>query len=297
VGFNWDTSPTGVYYQVADVREPPTPANRCGTDMSIIITKPNLGDRLHMYEPSFEAPRIGQAFSAVGYGRTCEDPNTCADKTRMRRDGLVVDYLEQAQSPVYLVPGVNFVGGTGLCSGDSGGPALDADERVMGVASLSQFKGSDCVGPSTYVRLDALKDWITSTVREATSAAGYPVPAWATGSGTPAQDAGPGAAVGGGGSSAGNGGSADTSFGASGSSAATTATPDADAGADAGEPAIDKSEDDGSEKASEPAPPGGCDVGGAGRAPSGAHVSFIVLLGLALVRRDPRRESPRTDPQ
>jgi hypothetical protein len=68
-----------------------------------------------------------------------------------------------------------WVGSGGPCSGDSGGPALDADGRVIGVVS----RGKDpCVDP-VFGDVATRASWIrTETIRLANAAAQEP-PAWA----------------------------------------------------------------------------------------------------------------------
>jgi hypothetical protein len=73
---------------------------------------------------------------------------------------------------------------TPVCSGDSGGPALDDAGRVMGVAS----RGDANCQAALYGNVASWKDLIVSTAIDAATAGGYPPPSW---TGTTSMDGGP----------------------------------------------------------------------------------------------------------
>src|SRR5690606_25667880 len=62
-----------------------------------------------------------------------------------------------------------WVGDGGVCSGDSGGPALDEFNRVIGVAS----RGDDPCELVNYVGVVHLADWMRSIGEYAADAGGY----------------------------------------------------------------------------------------------------------------------------
>ena len=67
------------------------------------------------------------------------------------------------------------MGQEGVCSGDSGGPALDLERRVIGVLS----RGSDPCGTPVYGAVAGFSDWMTATAIAAADAGGYDPPFWA----------------------------------------------------------------------------------------------------------------------
>jgi secreted trypsin-like serine protease len=113
----------------------------------------------------------GEAYTAVGYGVN-EDGNSTG--TRMQRDGLNI-----ACEPGSCGSGVEsteFRGDTGICSGDSGGPALDAEGKVVGVVSRG---GPGCSTP-VYGTVTAWRDFLTKTATEAAELGNYEPPFWVT---------------------------------------------------------------------------------------------------------------------
>jgi hypothetical protein len=68
-----------------------------------------------------------------------------------------------------------FMGQAGICSGDSGGPALDAAGKIIGIVS----RGSNPCATPIYSEVAPWRDFITRTVIEAADNAGYRAPFWA----------------------------------------------------------------------------------------------------------------------
>jgi len=183
-------------FRASSVRVPGLGEDTCGFDIALIILNENVPASVAL--PA--VPRIdrevkpGEDYTAVGYG---ENDAGVPMATRIEREGLRV-----ACEPGNCGGGVEsteFMGETGICSGDSGGPALDADGKVVGVVSRG---GADCSTP-IYGTVTAWSDFITSTAREAATAGGYEPPFWVT---TGSSDQAPTASAGAGGE--GGGGSA-----------------------------------------------------------------------------------------
>lgn len=72
----------------------------------------------------------GEPFTAVGIGRTENDPSG----TRRHRDGLRVQCVG-AGCANEMVGSREWWGDGAVCEGDSGGPALDREGKVVGIAS------------------------------------------------------------------------------------------------------------------------------------------------------------------
>jgi hypothetical protein len=68
------------------------------------------------------------------------------------------------------------VGETGICEGDSGGPALDAAGKVVGVVS----RGSGSCETPVYTAVSQWRAWILEIAAQAVVAGGYPAPFWVT---------------------------------------------------------------------------------------------------------------------
>jgi hypothetical protein len=165
-------------FSVSAVNVPTQGSDICGFDIALVTLE-------GLVPPSVATPLIpridrdvtaGELYSAVGYGQT--SPGDA---------GVVGERRGRAGLKVSCAPGVcgkgveasEFVGDAGICSGDSGGPALDADGKVVGVVSRS---ATDCDHP-VYGSVASWKDWITGVARQAATDGKYAPPFW-VGSGT-----------------------------------------------------------------------------------------------------------------
>ncbi len=185
-----DQSPV---FHAAEVRVPDSGNDTCGYDVALIILDEQVPESLAV--PA--VPRIdrevqpGEQYTAVGYG---ENDAGLPLATRIERKGLSI-----ACEPGSCGEGVEsteFLGETGICSGDSGGPALDADGKVVGVVSRG---GPNCDTP-VYGPVTAWYDLIVSTATDVAALGGYEAPFWVTtGSSDPPLLAGDGGAGGAGG--------------------------------------------------------------------------------------------------
>lgn len=162
------------YVNVASIHFESASASFCGNDVALLVLDANVASS----DAAPLEPRIGDdvtkgdEFSAVGYGITTAGGVDAG--TRRRRDGLTVECVGEACGTSSPNEADEWVGDTGVCSGDSGGPALDDTNRVAGVVSRST---SDCTLP-IFSDVAARTDWIRTTTLEAAILGGYGPPSW-----------------------------------------------------------------------------------------------------------------------
>ena len=148
----------------------------CGNDQAMLV----LDDNIAPGEATPLTPRVdaelvaGEEYHAIGYGNTSDGGNDGGD--RRRRDGLFIDCVSES-CPTAYVKATEWVGDQGICSGDSGGPALDGLNRVTGVVSRGPAGCEDPVYGSIY----RWAQWIKDSTLYAAQLGGYPTPPWATG--------------------------------------------------------------------------------------------------------------------
>ena len=178
-----DDGGASAYHVAAEVIVPADPAF-CGNDMALII----LEAPIPAYEATPLVPRVdtaivveypfttpGEEYSAVGYGITGDDKEDSG--LRRRRDELTATCVEK-QCPTYFgMTPTEWLGDEGICSGDSGGPALDLQNRVIGVVSRG---GSNCSTP-IYGSVHAWGDWIIAGAQRAAQVGAEELPRWALG--------------------------------------------------------------------------------------------------------------------
>ncbi len=171
-----------------------TDSNFCGTDVALLELSSNVpSSQITPLEPRIDtAPMANETFDAVGYGITNPNDQTGATAgVRMRVNGNKVGCVGAAGC------GRN-VGATdsewgayvGVCGGDSGGPALDSSNRVIGVTS----RGDSYCTFALYSSVSSFKSLILDAANQAISDGGYSPPGWVTGmstdGGMPATDGG-----------------------------------------------------------------------------------------------------------
>jgi MYXO-CTERM domain-containing protein len=153
----------------------------CGRDQAILI----LEDNIQPAEAVPYIPRVdssltkGEPYYAIGFGATNDSGGGAG--TRRRRDGLFVACVA-GECPKAYVKSTEFIGDTGICSGDSGGPALDMQNRVVGVTSRGSVGCEDPV----YGHVFGWGQWVKDVVLYAAQPAigNYDAPSWASGKST-----------------------------------------------------------------------------------------------------------------
>lgn len=158
------------------VEVPGEGADTCGYDIALIVLRQNVSPDVAL--PA--VPRIdrevapGEAYTAVGYGVDVSGQSN----GRMELSGLSIACRPGGCDSNVVKP-TEFMGQNGVCNGDSGGPAFDADGKVVGVVSRG---GPECTTP-IYGAITGWSDFIVSVARAAAEEGGYEPPFWvATGS-------------------------------------------------------------------------------------------------------------------
>jgi hypothetical protein len=175
-------------YGTADVLV--TPGDEvCSNDLALLILQgTGIPSKVATpLEPRLASPvQAGDTFHAAGYG--IQDPTDIDVYStygeRRRYDGATV----QCEGAGCLGPlfGDNEVAGDApTCSGDSGGPAIDEDDRVFGALS----RGDDDCSFAIYTGTYGWRDFIRSGAKQAAELAGTAPPDWAEDPGD-AEDAG-----------------------------------------------------------------------------------------------------------
>lgn len=174
------------------VRYPAGSDDVCGDDIAAVILERAMPGTAIPIVPRIDRPaQRPEPFSAVGYGLIAPDAGA-PDSVRMRVDGSTVECLGAECGVLDLVlPSEWWSVDAPVCSGDSGGPALDAQGRTFGVVS----RGPDtCIG-AIYSDVATWKDFVISTALDAAAIGGYEAPFWVNGSSQvvvpPAADSGP----------------------------------------------------------------------------------------------------------
>jgi hypothetical protein len=161
------------WFTGASVVVPPDGTDTCGFDVAAIVLE-GAGIPASVapaYIPRIDRiPEAGELYSAVGYGVSDDETSS---GTRQVRSDLTIQC--EPGSCGGAVRSREFVGETGVCEGDSGGPALDADGKIVGVVS----RGSGTCETPVYAAISHWRDWLMSISRQAASVGGYDPPFWA----------------------------------------------------------------------------------------------------------------------
>ncbi len=168
----WGSDAT--WTRAREVMTPPGSAAVCGRDVAmVILSHPVPEDAAAPLIPRLDrAAEEGEPYAAVGFGNTDGDAEDAG--LRRRRDGLLVECVGYRCGTSEQVAGSEWRGDAGACNGDSGGPALDEDGRVLGITSRGPFGCNDPI----YGGLTAHRGWIAEHAARAAETAGYSAPAW-----------------------------------------------------------------------------------------------------------------------
>jgi len=160
-------------------------ADVCGFDIALVILEGQGIPNTATIEPRLEeAPTPREKFSTVGFGLTNPD-DPASDGTRQRANGSVVrcsreDCVALSDGAIRSSEWASV--DAPICSGDSGGPALDEQGRVIGVASRGDL---DCE-IAVYGDVSSWAPFIIDTALDAAKIGGYEPAAWTSGPEVPA---------------------------------------------------------------------------------------------------------------
>jgi hypothetical protein len=129
------------------------------------------------YVPRVDGPPVeGEVYTAIGYGAT-DDTGVGAGQRRILT-GLTVQGVGEMTSggldPIRTQEEQEWSGDHGICSGDSGGPALSRHLEVLGAVS----RGTAGCNAPVYTRVDSFAELIRRTAAEAAVDGDYPAPFW-----------------------------------------------------------------------------------------------------------------------
>jgi hypothetical protein len=197
-------------YRVAQVWVPEKGSAVCGKDIALLLLSgsgiPN--NVAKPIDPGLTTEVKPEAlFAAIGYG--LQDPNDQWGETAGHRMGVDDAQVFCAGSAcgTPTVTETEWIADSPVCSGDSGGPALDQAGRVVGVTSRGDPECTIGIYSSVY----AWRDFIIKGAVAAAEAGSYSPPTWAGGPVNP--NPGTGGSGGAGSGGAGVGGTSNGSGG------------------------------------------------------------------------------------
>jgi len=151
---------------VARFEVPRDGSDICGYDIAALVLERTIVATPPLPARLVGPPETGEGYTAIGYGESTPNAGSRAG-IRMHLEDRVVRCL--GSDCTVPMAATEFGGDDGVCLGDSGGPALDRQGRVFGIASRS---AAGCETP-VYTSLPAFADWLDPLLDEAAEFGGY----------------------------------------------------------------------------------------------------------------------------
>jgi Trypsin len=176
--FSNDTSPTLLsrWFGAREVVVDEDSAVFCGNDVGLVILEDNVPEAVAVPSEVRLEPIVVQdePYVAVGYGGDMGD-STAQYGVRRSRADLVVECVGRICGQA--VTEEEFGGSGGGCPGDSGGPALDRELRVLGALSRGH---DECMAP-VYSAASQFAPLLLTVAQRAAELGEYSLPIWAGG--------------------------------------------------------------------------------------------------------------------
>lgn len=165
-------------FRLSQIWVPPGAATVCGRDIALLLLSGSgvPASIATPIEPALEDDlTANEVFAAIGYG--LQDPSDQNGQTAGHRMSVTNAevFCDGKACNTDIVAEGEFIADSPVCSGDSGGPALDQSGRVGGVTS----RGDDKCTVGIYSSVYAWREFIIEKTFEAAKSGGYAPPAWA----------------------------------------------------------------------------------------------------------------------
>lgn len=150
--------------EVVEVLVPPntTGASMCGNDIALLRLASPLDGVTPLPLRLSKPPVPGEPLTVVGYGANGTDRTAIG--TRHTRSGVTVESVGATMLGSWLLTTeTEWIVSEGPCGGDSGGPAIDKDGRIVGV--MSRGPSTECKS-MIYERVDSFAPWLRGYVGE-----------------------------------------------------------------------------------------------------------------------------------
>lgn len=174
-----ETAPDGTTFGPAVTKvlvpDGSTGVGNCGHDLALLQLKSAWEGVTPIAPRLLQGPTVGEPLTVVGYGA---DGAKGGEGVRRILSGASVESVGESRmaGDVLRTTDEEWVIDKGPCAGDSGGPALDASGKVVGV--MSRGKQTVCLS-MVYQRLDLNAEWIKGAARQAAEDLGTAPPDWA----------------------------------------------------------------------------------------------------------------------